>query len=254
MSYDVNTDEYLQGIRGTASFLVVTAHVCRSLAPFLLAPTISDKSGPVLLQLPFVRCFVMGRASVAIFAIISGYVNGLKPTRQTRAGQVDATLVGIAKSAYRRTGRFIAPVIVATFMSWLMCQLGAYRLAKVVDSSWIRDTSPKVSVSFPMAFVDLFQNLVTTWTSGANTYDPIQWTMTYLLRGSMLVYLALFATAYVQPRYRMIVYAIMQAYYWWIGDGKSDLSIVTRTAELIKSSCHWYQRVCRIDHGRIDLR
>ena len=157
---------------------------------------------------------------MAVFAIVSGYVNGLKPIRQTRAGQIDAALAGIAKAAYRRTGRFIAPVMVATITSWLICQLGAYRLARVVDSQWIRDSSPRASASFPMAFVDLFQNLVTTWTSGANIYDPIQWTMTFLLRGSMLIYLTLFATAYIQPRFRILVYATMQAYYWWIGDGK----------------------------------
>ena len=179
-----------------------------------------EKSPPVLLQLPFLRCFVMGRASVAVFAVISGYVNALKPTRQSRAGQIEATLDGVAKSAYRRTGRFIAPVIVATLLSWLACQFGAYRLAKTVDSQWIRDSSPSVSASFGAAFRDLFYNLVTTWTSGGNIYDPIQWTMTYLLRGSMLVYLALFATVYIRPKYRVAVYAGMVSYYWWIGDCK----------------------------------
>jgi peptidoglycan/LPS O-acetylase OafA/YrhL len=209
----------LKGLRGIASLLVVTAHVCRSLAPFLLSPTMGEKSPPVIMQLPFLRCFVMGRASVAVFAILSGYVNALKPTRQTRAGQIDATLAGIAKSAYRRTGRFIAPVVVATCISWLMCQFGAYNLAKVVSSQWIRDTSPRTSKSFAHAFFDLFYYLGNTWTSGGNIYDPIQWTMTYLLRGSMLVYLALFATVYIQPKFRVVIFATMVGYYWWIGDG-----------------------------------
>ena len=203
----------------------MTAHVCRSLAPFLTWPTMSPEDPPVILQLPIIRCFFMGRASVAVFAIISGYVNALKPTKQTRSGNIDGALASIAKSAYRRTGRFLLPVVVATLFSWLMCQFGAYKLARVVDSMWIRDTSPPESSSFSAAFVDLFQNLITTWTTGANIYDPIQWTMAYLLRGSMLIYYTLFATAFIQPRYRILVYVALECYYWWLGDAVIGINI-----------------------------
>ena len=165
----------------------------------------------------------MGRASVAAFAILSGYVNGLKPTRQLRAGQVDACLAGVAKSAYRRTGRLIIPAILATMLSWAACQLGAFRFSRTVDSAWIRDTSPEPSPSFPAAIGALLDALATTWTSGANPYDPIQWTLSYLLRGSMLVYLSLFATAYLQPRFRAGVYGMLLLYYWKMGDGKMIL-------------------------------
>ena len=210
-------------MRGIASFLVVTAHISRSLAPYLLSPAMSDSLPPVVFQLPFLRCLVMGRASVAIFAILSGYVNALKPIKQIRAGNVDAALSGIAKSAFRRTGRYMTPAVIATTMSWLVCQFGGYNLAKTVDSAWIRDTSPDPSVSFVAAFSDLFSNLITTWTDGGNQYDRIQWTLCYLLRGSMLVYLTLFATAYLQPRYRPAVYCILYLYYWRVGDGKNSL-------------------------------
>lgn len=211
---------FAKGLRGFASFLVVTAHISRSLAPYLLSPAMSATMPPVLLQLPFLRCLVMGRASVAIFAILSGYVNALKPIKQLRAGNIDVALSGIAKSAFRRTGRFVIPAVIATTLSWLVCQFGAYRLAKTVDSAWIRDTSPVPSPSFAAAVSDLFYNLITTWTDGGNEYDRIQWTLTYLLRGSMLVYLTMFATAYVQPRYRVLVYCVMYMFYWKSGDGK----------------------------------
>lgn len=162
---------------------------------------------------------------MAVFAIMSGYVNALKPVRQTRSGQTQEALVSIARSAYRRTGRFLLPVAMATLLSWLICQFGAYKLAKVVDSQWIRDTSPPPSTSFAAAFSDLFHNLVSTWTDGTNVYDPIQWTMAFLLRGSMLIYYTLFATAFIQPRYRLAVYAAMEAYYWWLGDSLIGINI-----------------------------
>lgn len=164
-----------------------------------------------------------GRPSVALFVILSGFVNALKPVQQIRAGYIDGALSGVAKSAFRRTGRFILPAMIATVISWLLCQFGGYGLAKGVDAAWIRDTSPLPSGSFARAFIDLWENLIRTWTDGGNKYDMVQWALTFLLKGSMLVYLTIVATAYVQSRYRMLIYAVMYCYYWKFGDGKTNL-------------------------------
>lgn len=180
----------------------------------------SDKLPPTLFQLPFIRCLFMGRASVAIFALVTGYVNSLGPLKRSRAGNVDAALAGLAKSAFRRFGRFMIPAMVATTLSWLACQLGAYKVAHFANSAWIRDTSPVPSTSFAGTFYDLFQNLGTTWIDGFNTYDRIQWTLTYLLKGSMMTYLSLFALVYVKPRWRMAIIAGMFYFEWKSGDGK----------------------------------
>ena len=160
----------------------------------------------------------MGRASVAGFALLSGYVNSLKPIKQSRAGNIDAALSGVAKSAFRRTGRFMIPAIIATTLSWLACQFGAYKLAKGVSSNWIRDTSPVPSVSFASAIYDLFYNLGRTWLDGSNDYDKIQWTLTFLLKGSMMTYLTLFATMYVKPRWRMFILCGLYYFKWKSGD------------------------------------
>lgn len=180
----------------------------------------SDTLPPTLLQLPFLRCFIMGRASVAIFALVTGYVNSLGPLKKSRAGNADAALSGVAKSAFRRFGRFMIPAVVATVLSWLACQFGAYDVAHVADSQWIRDTSPEKSTSLAGALYDLFKNLGTTWIDGYNTYDRIQWTLTYLLKGSMMTYLSLFALVYVKPRWRMLILAGMYYFKWKSGDGK----------------------------------
>lgn len=184
----------------------------------------SDKLPPTLFQLPFLRCLVMGRASVAVFALVTGYVNSLGPLKKSRAGNTDAALSGIAKSAFRRFGRFMMPAIVATTISWLACQLGAYSIAHVANSEWIRETSPTPSSSFAGAFFDLFSNLETTWIDGYNAYDRIQWTLTYLLKGSMMTYLSLFALIYVKPRWRMAIIAAMFCFKWKSGDCKQTLN------------------------------
>ena len=200
--------------------LVVTAHICRSLAPHLLSPAMSEKLPPMLFQLPFLRCLVMGRASVAAFALLAGYVNSLGPIKKCRAGNMDAALSGIAKSAFRRTGRFVIPAMIATTLSWLVCQFGAYKVAKLASSNWIRDTSPDPSPSFATAFYDLFYSLGRTWLDGANKYDKIQWTLTFLLKGSMMTYMTLFATVYVKPRWRMLILCGLFYFKWKGGDGE----------------------------------
>lgn len=162
----------------------------------------------------------MGRASVAIFALVTGYINSLGPLKKSRAGNADAALTGIARSAFRRFGRFMIPAIVATLISWLACQFGAYKIAHIADSQWIRDTSPRDSTSFAGAVYDLFTSLVKTWVDGGNDYDKIQWTLTYLLKGSMMTYLSLLALIYVKPRWRMLILVGMFLFKWRSGDGK----------------------------------
>ena len=212
--------------------LVVTAHICRSLAPHLLSPAMSEKLPPMLFQLPFIRCLVMGRASVAGFALLSGFVNSLKPIKQSRAGSFDAALSGVAKTAFRRTGRFVIPAVIATSLSWLVCQFGAYKMAGEVDSQWIRDTSPAPSSSFAEAVYDLFDSLGRTWLDGYNAYDKIQWTLTFLLKGSMMTYLTLFATIYVKPRWRMFILCGLYYFKWKSGDGKCLHPACTRSGSL----------------------
>lgn len=162
----------------------------------------------------------MGRASVAAFALLAGYVNSLKPIKQTRTGNIDAALTGIAKSSFRRTGRFVLPAVIATTASWLLCQLGAYKVANLADSAWIRDTSPEPSPTIIAALYDLFANLGSTWIDGFNEYDKIQWTLTYLLKGSMTTYLTLFALVYVKPKWRISILVGLFYFSWKSGDGE----------------------------------
>lgn len=206
----------------------------------------SEKLPPLLFQLPFIRCLVMGRASVAAFALLSGYVNSLGPIKRARSGNLEGALSGIAKSAFRRTGRFVIPAVLATTLSWLACQFGAYNVARVASSNWIRDTSPDPSPSFAAAFYDLFYSLGRTWLDGANQYDKIQWTLTFLLKGSMETYLTLFATVYVKPRWRMFILIGLYYFKWKLGDGEWWGRPWLKELQLTLSSGCWVQ--CLLGH------
>lgn len=49
-------------------------------------------------------------------------------------------------------------------------------------------------------------------------YEANQWTLLPLLKGAFLVYIMLFATAYIKPRYRMMVEFGMFIYYYIAND------------------------------------
>jgi hypothetical protein len=175
---------------------------------------------PSIQQYPFVRLLAVGRPSVAIFFMLTGFVNSLKPIKLSTSGQMESALTNLAKSCFRRSGRMMLPVIIMTVISWFFCQLGVYRMAKRVESDWIRDTAASQSPNIDDAISRLFKNLLSTWTNGNNDYDKIQWTMTFLLKGSMMCYTFMFATIYARPRARLILLGLIYMYCYNAKDGK----------------------------------
>lgn len=200
--------------------MVVTGHILGAVWPILLSPVQSKGGASLLLQLPFIRVIHEGRVSVAIFALIAGYVNALKPIKLVRAGETDKALSSIALSSFKRTGRLVLPTSVATIVAWLITQMGGFEAARHAAQPWIRNISPRPSKSLMDAITSLLENLVTTWTTGANEYDKVQWTITFFLRAAMLTYMSLIATSYVQSNYRVMLYVGLYIYYWCARDRK----------------------------------
>ncbi|KAF2661841.1 hypothetical protein K491DRAFT_673758 [Lophiostoma macrostomum CBS 122681] len=210
---------WIDGLRGVASFMVVCGHLCTALVPWLHSPARDPKTAPHLFQLPFFRLAVGGRSAVALFFLITGYVNSIGPIGKSRAGNNDAAFTGIARSALARSGRLVLPTMVATVISWFLANINAYHMTKHVDSTWIRQGWHRQEPSLWAAFRSLFKAEVETWTIGWDEYDGTQWTLHLFLEGSMLVYMTMFATVMVKPKARFIVYAFLYMYYWQLGGG-----------------------------------
>lgn len=137
-----------------------------------------------------------------------------------RDGNPERALTTVAKSAFRRVPRLVLPTIIITVIAWFLCQLGAFQVAKHTDSYYIRESSPVKSANVKVALFDLQRNLINTWITGHDDYDDHQWTMLPLLRGSMLVFIVLFATAYMHNRYRLMAAAGLYVYYYVSADGE----------------------------------
>lgn len=207
-----------QGLRGIASALVVLTHLVRAWNSDLFYPATSENAPPRLLQLPYFRVLVQGRLGYIIFAFVTGYVCALKPIRQCKQGRQEEALVSISKSALRRVPRLVLPAAVATCISFVVCEMGLYAVAKHQDSWWLDVSTPGRVPYLGAALLSLVRSLVETWTNSTNAYDGHQWTMLPLLRGSLWVYVFMVATVYVRPRHRMMASLGLWMYFFMAAD------------------------------------
>jgi hypothetical protein len=207
-----------KGVRGLAAILVVTSHLSISFAPSLVF-TPTPEAMLSFWHWPFVRAFAEGFPWVALFLLLSGFVNALKPIKQMRSGQQDAALRTIALNCFRRSLRLVIPCTIATLISWTICQFGGYKVGKAVDNHWMASTSPEASATFGQAIKDLTWTIYTTWTAADNYYDKNQWTMVWFLKGSMALFLALIATSRAKPSMRMLIIFGLFAWSWRAHDG-----------------------------------
>jgi peptidoglycan/LPS O-acetylase OafA/YrhL len=104
---------FSQGLRGIAAVMVVTSHVFRVFAYGMLMPVPDDGSPPSIWQQVPLRLHCQGSTWVAVFFVLTGYVNCLKPIANSRAGEYTNLFTDLSKAAFKRTGRLVLPTTCA---------------------------------------------------------------------------------------------------------------------------------------------
>lgn len=182
-------------------------------ARYIVRPADGEGGPSSWMQQPFLRLVGQGPAWVALFFILSGFVNALKPVKLARSGNIESALSNLAISSFRRPFRLFLPATATTIISWFITQFGAYETARRSDAYWLYITSPSPSPTWGKAFEDLLTAIRTTWLYEPGTpYDQPQWALLFLLQGSMFVFTALLITINLTPRFR--VFAIVVCYFW----------------------------------------
>ena len=196
------------------------SHMTLAFCRWILAPGLSTDGPSHLMQKPIFRLVGQGAAWVALFIILSGFVNALRPIKLARSGQVESALSNLATSSFRRSFRLFLPALTATIASWFICQLGAYETARNSDAYWLGITSPRKSQSWGMAIDDLVRAVRDTWLFDPNNpYDQPQWALIYLLLASMICFTTLLILINLTPRYRVI--SVVGLFFWgWNWDIK----------------------------------
>jgi hypothetical protein len=201
--------------------LVVCSHLIAAFAPSVVVPN-SEKDPLSFWYWPYIHAAAEGFPWVALFLVLSAFVNALKATKLLNAGQQSAALSVLATSSFRRSLRLMIPCGLMTLISWFICHLGAYRIAKSVNSGWLQNTTPTPSDSIYHAFQGLFRAIWDTWTVGSNFYDMNQWPMISFLRGSFALFLSLLIISHGNSTKRLIILSALFIFSWRNGDGNTQ--------------------------------
>lgn len=174
---------------------------------------------------------------MALFFILTGFVNSLKPLKQAHSNDAEGVLVGLAQSSVGRVPRLVLPATVITILAWLLCQLGFFELARHSSAWWMQANSLAPSPSWLLAFRDLGSALVTTWLRAENVYDQPQWALSYLLKASMYIFILLSFTTTTRPAFRLACFGLAYIWSWLSADGKTGVRVIMDHTLISFRSC-----------------
>lgn len=147
---------------------------------------------------------------MAIFFILMGFLNGLRPLQFVKADQLDKALRNLSSSSFGQIFRLVLPATAATVISWLACNFGLFNVSAMSDAFWLRSSTPAPSASWPLAVKDLFAALKSTWVIGAgNPYDQPQWVLVFFVQASVMIISALFLVITMTPRWRSVTLCVL---------------------------------------------
>jgi peptidoglycan/LPS O-acetylase OafA/YrhL len=187
-----NKLQHIEGIRGLAAIIVVLHHYTLAFYPALNYGDISQTHiGDGNLELLFARTplnlIYNGGFAVCIFFILSGYVLS-NSYHQTQNPTI------LTHYAIKRYFRLWVPVSGSIILAYifiktgLMTNMGLDSITKAGD--WLSS-----SFNQDGGFVDVIQNMfVNVFFLKDNKYNPVLWTMTYELLGSLLIFSFLIIT------------------------------------------------------------
>ena len=151
-----------------------------------------------------------------MFAFLTGYVCAIKPLRQIKSGNTPGALTTLAKSAFRRPLRLLLPATLSLMASWVIAQMGGFQTATLCDSEWIRSSTVKVLPTIEQEIWRFPHEWRKMWLAPGPdpAYDEHTWALEPLLRGAMMVYIILAATAFMRTSARLITFFVLWAWYW----------------------------------------
>ncbi len=222
----LHATSYLDGLRGTAAFIVFLHHGTQAFLPSLRPGWASSPDSLNLLALPVVRVMYSGGAMVSILFVISGYVLSIRPLQLVaRAGSeqhegyaenhLDLVYANIASATFRRGPRLMIPCLMSTLLTAIMGQLGLFVEGANIGlqrhypraDSWISQMTYWWSQS--LYFINPF--------AGKHDFEENTWTIPSELKGSLLVFLTVLGLAGTSFRMRRACIWMAMGYWTWLG-------------------------------------
>ncbi|KAF3154299.1 hypothetical protein TWF569_000278 [Orbilia oligospora] len=215
----LSSTAYLDGLRGTAAFLVFIYHFVYGYFPTLEAGFGYRPTDMNPLQLPIIRLYMCGASMVSIFFVISGYVLSYKSTTLIRRREYSSLLSTLSSSTFRRAIRLFLPTLVSVLSIAVLIQCGAFTWAwkharhKKEILGW-REQDPPILTGFSRQMKDAFwawarMSNPFIWKEYFITYDPHLWTIPVEFRCSMVVFLSLLGLSKVKSWVRLTTLSII---------------------------------------------
>ncbi|KAI1338184.1 acyltransferase family-domain-containing protein [Xylariaceae sp. FL0016] len=196
------TTEYLDGVRGLASFIVLILRYY---------PSVNSgwgyKKNTSLWLLPFVRLIYSGAAMVSVFFVVSGFVLSHRFVQRMHRQEYPELFAGLSSLTFRRAVRLFLPAFASSCMAYICASLGII-------------TIPHESAGEPFehgfgAFVDYLDRESNPWDWTADFfgfYNPQLWSIAVEFRGSMVVFLVILGLARSRTSLRLLVEAALVAH------------------------------------------
>jgi peptidoglycan/LPS O-acetylase OafA/YrhL len=201
----MGSTRYLNGLRGIAAFMVINSHFLQYFLPSVSSgipeqSVLPGKLEVTLYNLPL-NIFHNGRAAIALFFVLSGFVMTYKFFRD----RDDEILVS---AAMRRYPRLAIPVFALIVITYLMIRLSAFHYVNLLAVD--KFNPPGLFTMWNHSdslFAMLREGMVDSFFSFKADYTGLLWVMTYELLGSLaalgLAYLVL------QLRNRWVIYVLV---------------------------------------------
>ncbi|EGD86853.2 uncharacterized protein TERG_03108 [Trichophyton rubrum CBS 118892] len=190
-----------------------------------MPPSISTDGPRRLFQNPYLRLIGQGNAAVSVFLVLLGFVNSLKTIQLIRSGCHQDALSTLSVGAFRRTGRLMLPATAATLVSFSLCNLGLYGLARSSDAYWTMTTAAAPSPTILEGIKSVAWEMIAVWIVGENRYDQPQWALAHLFKGSFFIYMPQFRPL---PPHGMLMRTVLV----WLVFGPNYLLGITKPGKL----------------------
>ena len=148
-------------------------HLLLAFAPWEIQPPTQEYRLNSVLQMPFIQAFFTGFPWVATFMVLSAWVNAIKPLNLVKQGLYEKAAFALSLSVFRRVIRLMAPITVATTLTWFAAQFEVFQPGYHNSNGWLQSTSPRPSGPWIDALWNLGRNFYATWSEATNYYDKV---------------------------------------------------------------------------------
>ncbi len=226
-SRQLHPTSYLDGIRGTAAFIVFLHHGTQAFLPSLRPGWGSYPNSYNPLALPIVRIIYSGGAMVSVFFVISGYVLSIKPLQlaakaarqehpaSTGSIRFAAAYANIASSTFRRGPRLFIPCLFSTFLTGVLAMLGAFVEGENIGLQRYYQRADTWTEQLTRWFINsvVFINPF----AGKHEFEENTWTIPIEFKGSLFVFLTVLGLAGRNKTLRRVCMFLSIAYWTWFG-------------------------------------